>query len=257
MKPFPHRTVSQDYCRNFGYPSIVQALCFTLLILTLFGFVTNTLAADNEQLSLCAQEQLLANSTQGSRKRGIVEYQGNVQFCNNELALSADSLVLQQSHGNQHFLASGSPVYLLQANDHFHLQSNAKQLSFIGGQQKLVLEHQVSLKLTQNQASNLILKANKIEYDYRNQQQLEPNSIQAIGTPVTIEMRSSGSDDILATAQKLSYQYQNGMLILEGEVEFHQSGDVIRASKILYNTQTREWQAPQVGDQRIEVILQP
>jgi lipopolysaccharide transport protein LptA len=133
----------------------------------------------------------------------------------------------------------------------------AQQLSFISNSQTLKFEKQVQLDLRQQSGSHLRLKANLIEYRYQNLQQLEPVSIRAEGEPLQLELLSSGTESVQATAQKLNYHYSTQQLVLEGEVELIQAGDVIRAAKILYNTQTREWQAPQIENQRVKVILNP
>ncbi len=242
-----------------NYRSFAVSLLFMLI-----GFSVNShlWASDATQLKHCQQEQLIANSTKGSRKLGIVEYRGNVEFCNPDMALKAELMTVEQSEQRSLFNASGSPVIFLQQSAEFTIESTSNQLRFTGGQQQLQLLDNVALKLQQTDGSELIIHAQSINYDYLQQQELQqqelqPSSILASGRPLRIELLSANSEKIVATAQNLNYQHQAGLLVLEGDIEFKQAGDIIRAPKIQYNTRTREWEAPKVNNQRIEVILQP
>lgn len=255
-----------------GYQERSSIIKFVVIKIILFSLLTGETTAQESpqqasQLTLCDQERLNANSFKGSRKSGIVEYRGDVEFCNPELALSADLMIVQQSQQRSFFKASGKPLTLLQQSVDFKVMSSANELQFVGGEQQLKLSNNVSLKLKQNGEPELSIKANLVNYDYLTQSSLQqtsqqkttlqPKSIKATGQPLQIKVIGEDSASIMATAQHLSYEHQSGLLTLEGNIEFNQGGDMIKAPKILYNTRTREWEAPKVDNQRIEVILQP
>jgi len=193
----------------------------------------------------------------GSRPQGLMIHKGNVSYCDTKIALLADELKIQRQQDNSSILtAQGKPVFISQQSDVFSFDAESRTTEYRPNAKSLNFVDNVTLNL-KTPEQKIIIKTDRLAYTFKDKDTLEPEALNAAGSPIQLTLSGQDSKGLEATAQHLKYSYDSGIFTLSGNVEFKQAGDIILAEKLIYNTVNKSWEVPAIQDKRIEIIKNP
>lgn len=90
------------------------------------------------------------------------------------------------------------------------------------------------------------------------------NRIVAVGIPARFRQRPDGEqEDVVATARRVEYETDSDKLLLTGQAQIEQSGNVFRSDRIVYDMKKNRVEAgsgkqgPATPKQRVHITIQP
>lgn len=211
----------------------------------------------SSDLKHCKTASFSAESSSGSGRLGEMIHRGNVVYCDQQVAFSADQLTVKRTDDQRSiFEGVGNPIRMQQRNESFSIDAKAQKFSYRSNEQLFNFENKVEIDLV-SRDNKLMIKSTQVSYQFQNTDQTLPDALNASGDPLSILITGENRAPLEATASQLSYQHQTGTLTLQGKVTFNQAGNQIKAEKLIYNSIDQTWQVPPIKNKRIEIIKNP